>query len=130
MVPVENSAQRTQFADTVMARLRRRQRREDRLAAPGNDRRCALEPAEFPQLHLAAPRLWWPNGYGDPNLYTLQIQVETGRSVSDSDARVRFGIRQLTYELSLFDHDGRLRRVEVDPTLGSDPRRAPHRRAA
>jgi beta-galactosidase/beta-glucuronidase len=74
--------------------------------------------AEFQQLHLAAPRLWWPNGYGPANLYTMQIQVETGRSVSDS-TQVRFGIRELTYELSLFDHEGRLRRVEVDPTLGT-----------
>jgi len=29
------------------------------------------------------------------------------------------GVRELTYELSLFDHEGRLRRVEVDPTLGT-----------
>ena len=74
--------------------------------------------AEFQQLHLAAARLWWPNGYGAPNLHLMQIQVETGRSVSDSTS-IRFGIRELTYELSLFDHDGRLRRVEVDPTLGT-----------
>jgi hypothetical protein len=26
-------------------------------------------------------------------------------------------MRQITYELSLFDHEGRLRRVEIDPTL-------------
>jgi hypothetical protein len=77
-----------------------------------------FNPAEFQQLHLAAPRLWWPNGYGAPNLHTMQIEVETGRAVSDS-ASIRFGIRELTYELSLFDREGRLRRVEVDPTLGS-----------
>src|SRR5262249_7728298 len=41
-----------------------------------------------------------------------------GGAVSDT-ARLRFGIRQITYELSLFDHDGRLRRVEVDPTAGT-----------
>jgi hypothetical protein len=77
-----------------------------------------FSPAEFQQLHLAAPRLWWPNGYGAPNLHTMQIEVETGRALSDSTS-IRFGIRELTYELSLFDREGRLRRVEVDPTLGS-----------
>jgi hypothetical protein len=77
-----------------------------------------LDAAEFPQLHLTAPRLWWPNGYGPANLYTLQIDVSSGREPSDS-ASIRFGIRELTYELSLFDHDGGLRRVEVDPTLGT-----------
>ena len=39
-------------------------------------------------------------------------------------AALRFGIRQLTYELSLFDHAGRLRRVEVDPTRGTVLRRS------
>jgi glycosyl hydrolase family 2/Ig-like domain-containing protein/concanavalin A-like lectin/glucanase superfamily protein len=77
-----------------------------------------LEPNEFPQLHLKAPRLWWPNGYGAPNLYALRLEVSTNHAVSDS-ASLRFGIRELTYELSLFDHEGRLRRVDVDPTLGS-----------
>ncbi len=74
--------------------------------------------AEFQQLHLAAPRLWWPNGYGPANLYSMQIEVESDHAVSDSTS-IRFGIRELTYELSLFDREGRLRRVEVDPTLGT-----------
>ena len=74
--------------------------------------------ADFPQLHLIGPRLWWPNGYGAPDLHLMQIRVEAGRSVSDSTS-IRFGIRELTYELSLFDREGRLRRVEVDPTLGT-----------
>jgi hypothetical protein len=77
-----------------------------------------LDAAEFPQLHLTAPRLWWPNGYGPANLYTLQIEVDGGGSLSDS-ATTRFGVRELSYDLSLFDHEGRLRRVEVDPTLGT-----------
>ena len=86
-----------------------------------------------PDLHINKPRLWWPNGYGSPELYTMTLAVtdgagstdsrptgSTGPGNSPSDTRsVRFGIRQLTYELSLFDHTGRLRRVEVDPTTGS-----------
>jgi beta-galactosidase/beta-glucuronidase len=27
-------------------------------------------------LHLANPKLWWPNGYGDPNLYTVDLKFE------------------------------------------------------
>ena len=77
-----------------------------------------LDPAEFAQLRIAAPRLWWPNGYGAANLYTLNLEIDEGAARSDSVA-VNFGIRELTYELSLFDHQGRLRRVEIDPTLGS-----------
>jgi beta-galactosidase/beta-glucuronidase len=78
-----------------------------------------LDPADFPQLRIDSPRLWWPNGYGAANLYTLNLDVDEGAVRSDS-AAVRFGIRELTYELSLFDRDGRLRRVEVDPTLGTE----------
>jgi hypothetical protein len=77
-----------------------------------------LDPKEFPQLHLAAPRLWWPNGYGLANLYHLELQILAGGAASDSLA-LNFGVRELTYELSLFDSQGRLRRVEVDPTAGS-----------
>ena len=77
-----------------------------------------LEPREFPQLHVTNPKLWWPNGYGPQNLYTLKVNVSD--SAVPSDARVlRFGIRHITYELSLFDHEGQLRRVEVDLAGGS-----------
>jgi hypothetical protein len=85
--------------------------------APGINE-VTLDPREFPQLHLLQPRLWWPNGYGPANLHRLKLEVLAGASPSDS-ADVTFGIRELTYELSLFDSQGRLRRVEVDPTAGT-----------
>ena len=88
------------------------------LTLPPGRSEVRLEPAEFPQLHLRKPRLWWPNGYGAADLYTLSLTLNDGNSESDSQS-LRFGVRELTYELSLFDHLGRLRRVEVDPTLGS-----------
>ncbi|HEY1725890.1 MAG TPA: LamG-like jellyroll fold domain-containing protein [Steroidobacteraceae bacterium] len=78
-----------------------------------------LDPAEFSQLRLAHPRLWWPNGYGSPELYHLTLTITVAGKTSDW-RQLRFGIRELSYELSLFDHAGRLRRVEVDPTLGSE----------
>jgi beta-galactosidase/beta-glucuronidase len=77
-----------------------------------------LDPTEFNELRFIHPRLWWPNGYGKPEMYTLTLGVSVGGTRSDTK-RVRFGIREITYELSLFDHGGRLRRVEVDPAAGS-----------
>ena len=44
--------------------------------------------------------------------------MREGGALSDR-TQTRFGIRQITYELSLFDREGRLRRVEVDPTGGT-----------
>ena len=73
---------------------------------------------EFPQLNLANPRLWWPNGYGAQELYHLDLAVADRGRPSDTKS-LRFGIRQVTYEFSLFDSDGRLRRVEVDVAKGS-----------
>ena len=88
------------------------------LSVPPGRSEVKLDAAQFPQLRVRNPRLWWPNGYGSPELYTLTLSVRDGQSDSDSQT-LRFGIRELTYELSLFDHLGKLRRVEVDPTLGS-----------
>ena len=47
---------------------------------------------------MANPKLWWPNGYGPQNLYTLHLHfVQHGK---DSDAKdTRFGIRKITYEM-------------------------------
>ena len=74
-----------------------------------------LTRAEFPQLHVDHPRLWWPNGYGRPDLYHLKLSIEMGTQISDETA-LTFGIREITYDLSLFDTEGRLKRVEVSPT--------------
>jgi hypothetical protein len=56
-----------------------------------------LDPKSTPALHVSNPKLWWPNGYGPQNLYTLQLHfIQRG---ADSDAHdTTFGIRKITYE--------------------------------
>jgi len=85
--------------------------------APG-ETSVKLAPAEFSQLTVEHPRLWWPNGYGDPNLYHLKLIFEEGGKKSDEKS-LTFGIREITYELSLLDDSGHLRRVEYSPTTAS-----------
>ncbi len=51
----------------------------------------------FPQLVINNPRLWWPNGYGAPNLYTCDFQLKTGDQISDNQ-KVTFGIKQYSYD--------------------------------
>src|SRR5580704_4935310 len=83
--------------------------------APGKSA-IKLTPAEFAQLSVQHPRLWWPNGYGKQDLYHLELSFTEGDK--ESDARlVRFGIREITYELSLLDSTGHLRRLEYSPTI-------------
>jgi hypothetical protein len=86
-------------------------------AAPGVSE-ISFTPREFPQLVVRNPRLWWPNGYGDAALHDLQIDALDNGQASDTRS-LRFGIREVSYDLSLFDHDGRLRRVNVQPTDGA-----------
>jgi len=78
-----------------------------------------LKPAEFPQLKVQHPRLWWPNGYGDPTLHTLHTTFTIGDRVS-SARQIEFGMREVSYELSLLDGTGHLHRVEVLPSRTAD----------
>ena len=50
-------------------------------------------------------------------LHALTLTATTGGAVSDTKA-LRFGIREVSYDLSLFDSKGALRRVNVQPTNG------------
>jgi hypothetical protein len=115
-VPVENKRPAPVRA-ALIARLGAISLRKE-LTLPQGLTTVVLSRAEFPQLHLNDPHLWWPNGYGAPSLYSLELELDEGAATSDR-ATMKFGIRELTYELSLFDHEGRLRRVEVDPALGT-----------
>ncbi len=47
-------------------------------------------------LHLKNPKLWWPNGYGEPSLYDVEAKFETGIGVSDRKS-FKTGVRQFTY---------------------------------
>ncbi|HUA98243.1 MAG TPA: LamG-like jellyroll fold domain-containing protein [Terracidiphilus sp.] len=80
-----------------------------------------FSPDQFPQLHLEHPRLWWPNGYGSPALYHLTTTFTT-EGAAASVKTLRFGVREISYEISLLDNQGALRRVDYDPTVGrNDP---------
>ncbi len=56
--------------------------------------------ATFGPIHLRNPRLWWPNGYGDPNLHDLTLTATVGDATSDRTT-VTFGIREVDYDYHL-----------------------------
>ncbi|MEG8055008.1 hypothetical protein QP185_20505 [Sphingomonas aerolata] len=72
-----------------------------------------MAPAEFPVLAVRNPKLWWPNGYGAPALHDLTLTSTIGGAVSDTKT-LRFGMRQVTHEISLMDKTDTLRRVGID----------------
>ncbi|NWF84617.1 MAG: discoidin domain-containing protein [Bryobacteraceae bacterium] len=47
-------------------------------------------------IKLRDSKLWWPVGYGEPNLYPVDIRFEAGGTVSDSRSFLA-GIRQFAY---------------------------------
>ncbi|UVO50563.1 glycoside hydrolase family 2 [Sphingomonas sp. SUN019] len=114
MVPVENSG--TAKSVTVRVAFEGVTVEKTVTAAPGRTD-VRFTPTEFSQLTIAKPRLWWPNGYGDPALYDITYEVRDGGALSDTK-RDRFGIREVSYDLSLFDRAGALRRVNVQTTDG------------
>jgi hypothetical protein len=83
---------------------------------PPGESTVKLTPAEFAQLTIQHPRLWWPNGYGKPELYKLRLAFNSNAGASDTK-ELNFGIREITYELSLYDASGYLRRVEISPSM-------------
>jgi hypothetical protein len=63
----------------------------------GEHREVQFNADKYPQLRVQHPALWWPNGYGDPNLYTCTIKYTIKGKVSDSE-HLQFGIRKYSYD--------------------------------
>jgi beta-mannosidase len=76
------------------------ERVERQLAAGGSqDEAKPLSALEL-RLAVEAPRLWWPNGYGEQALYSAEVRVadagDAGDAAGPSDERsVSFGIRSV-----------------------------------
>ncbi|MDP4226595.1 MAG: glycoside hydrolase family 2 TIM barrel-domain containing protein, partial [Bacteroidota bacterium] len=68
---------------------------------PGEHKPVVFSADQFPQLQIKNPRLWWPNGYGRQELYTLKLSVSKDDKEESDFKMVRFGIRELSYELTL-----------------------------
>ena len=52
---------------------------------PDSTQTILLNASNTPALHLKKPKLWWPNGFGPQNLYTLHLSFEVDGRVSDTE---------------------------------------------
>jgi hypothetical protein len=48
-------------------------------------------------LHVDHPKLWWPAGYGDPNLYDVTLLSRDRQGAVSDTKRFQSGFRQFTY---------------------------------
>lgn len=71
--------------------------------AANEEKEIIFTPEQFKELNIKNPRLWWPNGYGRPELYNLELTVEANNKVSDTKS-LNFGIREMSYELMVNDN--------------------------
>jgi exo-1,4-beta-D-glucosaminidase len=72
---------------------------------PGETCNIELTSAEFPQLRIVNPRLWWPHNFGEPNLYDLHLDCITDGQQSDQ-ADLKFGIRKVEDYVTESGHRG------------------------
>lgn len=71
--------------------------------AANEEKEITFTPEQFKELNIKNPRLWWPNGYGRPELYNLELTVQSNNKVSDTKS-LKFGIREMSYELMVNDN--------------------------
>ncbi|MCU1223383.1 MAG: glycoside hydrolase, partial [Edaphobacter sp.] len=67
--------------------------------APHSSQVVSFTPQTTPALHVEHPKLWWPNGYGPQNLYTLHLSFDVDGTPSDGQD-VSFGVRKITYAVA------------------------------
>jgi Glycosyl hydrolase 2 galactose-binding domain-like/Exo-beta-D-glucosaminidase Ig-fold domain/Glycosyl hydrolases family 2/F5/8 type C domain len=56
-----------------------------------------LDPSTHPALRLQNPKLWWPAGYGEPNLYDLTLEFEGPHKLVSDRKSLKVGVRQMAY---------------------------------
>jgi len=76
----------------------------------------ALSPETYEALHLNEPKLWWPNGYGEPNLYTLNMVLRDDMTREVDRKTVRFGVREVSYDFTVVTEEEAFKRVYYNPT--------------
>ncbi|HEX8098226.1 MAG TPA: beta galactosidase jelly roll domain-containing protein, partial [Pyrinomonadaceae bacterium] len=99
---VSNTAAR-EVSGTLRGRIEGARFSQPVKLAPRETKTVAFTPEQFRQLNVKRPRLWWPVHMGEPNLYDLELEFETGGRISDRQA-TRFGIREVTSELDAQSH--------------------------
>jgi len=63
--------------------------------ASGESKIVEFDPADFKQLNIDNPRIWWPHSLGAQELYNMKLSFETKGNISDEED-ISFGIREVS----------------------------------
>lgn len=88
---------KTTFVGTLLGEFGKVGFSREVILGPEETKTVKFTPSSYSQLRIKDPRLWWPNGYGSPNLYKVTLTfIKVGGQVSDRKT-FEAGIRQLSY---------------------------------
>ena len=82
------------ISGVLEARIEEIYLRRDVHLDPGETKTIAFPSDEYPLLHLANPRVWWPHDMGEPQRYVLDLRFIADSRVCDGTS-VQFGIREV-----------------------------------
>ncbi len=66
---------------------------------PGESKQVNWSGAGSPDLAVTHPRLWWPVGRGEPNLYQAKVTFTLDSGALSDMVETHFGIRSIEHEL-------------------------------
>jgi len=64
---------------------------------PSETKTVHCNPSTHPSLRLKNPKLWWPNGYGEQNLYDVNLEFQTADGQRSDSKSFKIGVRQMSY---------------------------------
>ncbi|NQU86559.1 MAG: discoidin domain-containing protein, partial [Mariniphaga sp.] len=56
-----------------------------------------LNSETHPELHFKDPKLWWPKGYGEPNLYDVELVFKSDEGFKSNVKKFKSGVREMAF---------------------------------
>ncbi len=114
-----NNQRNVPVSGTLKVKLENRVIEQAYSLSAGETKKIALTPSQYPPLQLKNPRLWWPNGYGRQALYDITLSAQDNAGNVSDEKTVRFGVREMSYELMVDFPEAQAQRVEFNPIEAS-----------
>ena len=84
-----------EWVESPEAKREVRQHGKSQIRPDKEHKDVTFDPAQFAQLNLEHPILWWPAQMGTPELKELELRFDINGQTSDA-AKTSFGIREIT----------------------------------